>query len=94
MLKLAMPYVLTNAEFEIFANTLESLKISTGYLSTFGKHIEKKNFGVLKSHDYHVLMQQLMPLALRGLLKPGPRMVVVRMCKVFYRIYTKIYDPT
>jgi hypothetical protein len=28
-------------------------------------------------------MQQLLPLALRGLLKPGPRMAVMQMCKVY-----------
>jgi hypothetical protein len=54
---------------------MESLKILTGYSSAFGKHIRKKNLGG------YVLMQQVMPLALRGLLKPGPRMVIMRMCK-------------
>jgi hypothetical protein len=34
-----------------------------------------------------------MPLALHGLLKPGPRTAVMRMCKVFQRICTKVYDP-
>ncbi len=29
-----------------------------------GKHIKKKNFGALKSYDYHVLMQQILPQAL------------------------------
>jgi hypothetical protein len=93
MLKPTAPYVLTDAEFEVFANTIESLKTPIRYSSAFGKHIRKRNFGILKSHDYHVLMQQLMPLALRGLLKPGPRMAVMRMRKVFCRICTKVYDP-
>jgi hypothetical protein len=37
-------------------------------------------------------MQQVMPLALRGLLKPGPTIAVMRMCKVFCKICTKAYD--
>ena len=94
MLKPTTPYVLSNAEFEVFANTIEILKIPSGYLFAFGKHIRKKIFGRLKSHDYHVLMQQVMPLALCGLLKPGPRMAVMRICKVFYRVCMKVYDPT
>jgi hypothetical protein len=85
--------MLSDAKFEVFANTIESLKTPTGYSSAFGKHIRKKFFGELKSHDYHVFMQQVMLLALRGLLKPGPRMVVMRMCKVFCRICTKVYNP-
>jgi hypothetical protein len=93
MLKPAAPYVLLGAEFEVFAYTIESLKTPTGYLSAFGKHIRKKIFGGLKSHNYQVLMQQVMPLALRNLLKPGPKMAVMRMCKVFRRICTKVYNP-
>ena len=34
-----------------------------------------------------------MPLALHDLLKPGSKMAIMRMCKVFRRICTKIYDP-
>jgi hypothetical protein len=34
-----------------------------------------------------------MPLALRGLLSPGARMAVMRMCKIFRRICTKVYNP-
>jgi hypothetical protein len=68
MLKPAAPYVFSNREFEVFVQTLESLKMPSGYASNVGKHIRSKKFGALKSHDYHVLMQQLLPLALRGLL--------------------------
>jgi hypothetical protein len=49
-------YVLSTEEFEVFAQTIESLKIPTSYSSTLGKHIWGKKFGSLKSHDYHVLM--------------------------------------
>ena len=93
MVKLAAPYVLTHAEFESFVRCIESLKTPTGYSSDLGKHLRKKNFGGLKSHDYHVLMQQIMPLALRELMQPGPRMAIMRMSKVFHRTCTKVYDP-
>jgi hypothetical protein len=94
MVKPAAPYVLTDAEFEEFVMCIESLKTPSGYSSDLGKHLRKKNFGGLKSHDYHVLMQQILPLALRDLMKPGPRMAIMRMSKVFRRICTKAYNPT
>ena len=47
------------------------------------QYIRKRIYGNIKSHDYHVLMQQIMPLALRGFLQPGPRMAVMRILKVF-----------
>ena len=76
----------------MFVKCIEYLKTPTGYSSDLGKHLRKKNFGGLKSHDYHVLMQQILPLALRDLMQVGPRMVVMRMSKVFRRICTKVYN--
>jgi hypothetical protein len=93
MLKPAAPYVLNDKEFKVFATTIESVKTPSGHSSNLGKHIRSKKFGGLKSHDYHVLMQQLLPLGLRGLLQPGPRKAVMRMCKVLRRLCTKVYNP-
>jgi hypothetical protein len=49
-------------------NRLASLKVPIDYCGSLGKHIVDKKLGLMKSHDWHVLMQQLMPLALRGLM--------------------------
>ena len=94
--KMVMPrasYVLTKEEFDKFTRCIESLKLPSGYSANLKKSIRKKNFGGLKSHDYHILMQQLMPLALRGLMQPGPRMAVIRICRVFRHLCTKVYNP-
>jgi hypothetical protein len=93
MMKPHAPYVLTAEEFEVFGQTIESLKMPSGYSSSLGKHIRGRKFGSLKSHNYHVLMQQIMPLALRGLLTEGARMAVMRMCKIFRRLCMKVYNP-
>jgi hypothetical protein len=92
MLKPAAPYVLNDDELKIFASTIENLRTPTSHLSNLGRYIRSKKFGGLKSHDYHVFMQQLLPLGLRGLLKPGPRMAIMRMSKVYRRICTKVYN--
>jgi hypothetical protein len=94
MLKPAALYVLSDREFEVSASTLESVKMPSGYASNFGKHIRSKKYGALKSHDYHVLIQNLLPLAIRGLLQPTARVAVMRMCKVYSRICSKVYDPS
>jgi hypothetical protein len=94
MLKPAAPYVLSDREFEVFASTLESVKMPSGYASNFGKLIRSKKYGALKSHDYHVLIQNLLPLAIRGLLQPTVRAAVIRMCKVYRTICSKVYDPS
>ena len=93
MMKPRASYVLTDEEFEKFATCIESLKTPSGYSSDLGKCIRKKNFGGLKSHDYQVFMQQVLPLALCGLMKLGPRMAIMQMCKVFRCLCTKVYNP-
>jgi hypothetical protein len=66
-------------EFETFVTTIENLQTPSEHVSMMGMYIRKNNFGDLKSHDYHVLMQQFLPLALRSLLATKPWMVVMRI---------------
>jgi hypothetical protein len=61
---------------------MEALRIPMEFSSDLGKCIQKKNFERLKSHNYHILMQQILPLALCEL-----------MCKVFRCLCTKVYNP-
>jgi hypothetical protein len=94
MLKFVAPYVLTTKEFNVFASVMESLKPPSGHVSNMAQYIRRKKFGGLKSYDYHVLMQQVMPLALRGLLQPGPRMAVMRISNVFRRLCIRVWNPS
>ena len=94
MVKPVANYVLTAKEFDIFCTRLETLKIPTGYCSEIGGHIRNRKFGALKSHDYHILMQTLLPLALRGLMEKNTRLAIMRSCRLFRRICSKVWDPT
>jgi len=48
----------------------------------------------LKSHDCHVLMQDLLPMAIHGILPKNVRQVITRLCLFFNAICRKITDPT
>jgi O-acetylhomoserine/O-acetylserine sulfhydrylase-like pyridoxal-dependent enzyme len=72
MLKPTTPHVLTMIEFDSFSTTIENLETPLGHFLAMEKHIRKNNFGNLKSHDYHILMQQILPLTLRGCLAFSP----------------------
>lgn len=94
MLKPHAGYVLNDKEFEIFCRRLESLKTPSTYGgNSIASAIRRKVLGGLKFHDYHLLMQQLIPLALRGLLAKGPRMAIMRISKVFRQLSCKVWDP-
>jgi len=48
----------------------------------------------LKSHDCHVLMQDLLPVAIRGILPKNVKQVITRLCLFFNAICSKVIDPT
>jgi hypothetical protein len=86
-------HVLSANEFESFATIIKNVKTPSWHLLTMAQFIRRKVFGVLKFHDYHVLMQQILPLALKGFLGLGLWMAIMRVSKVFRRICSKVWDP-
>ena len=48
----------------------------------------------LKSHDCHVLMQHLLPVAIRSILPKKVRYEIIRLCSFFNFIYSKVIDLT
>jgi hypothetical protein len=75
-------YALTKEEKVIFFECLSSIKVSSGFSSNIKGIINmtKKKFQNLKSHDCHVIMMQLLPVALNGLLPENVRVVIVKLC--------------
>ena len=53
----------------------------------------EKKFQNLKSHDCHVIMTQLLPVALRGLLPENVRLAIVKLCAFLNAISQKVIDP-
>ena len=60
-------YALTEEEKKIFFECLRSMKIPSGFSSNIKGIINmaEQKFQNLKSHDCHVIMTQLLPVALR-----------------------------
>jgi hypothetical protein len=53
----------------------------------------EKKFQNLKSHDCHVIMTQLLPVALRGLLPENVRLAIVKLCAFLNAISQKVINP-
>ena len=53
----------------------------------------EKKFQNLKSHDCHVIMTQLLPVALSGLLPENVRVPIVKLCAFLNAISQKVIDP-
>ena len=56
-------------------------------------NMAEKKFQNLKFHDCHVLMTQLLPVALRGLLPENVRVSIVQLCAFLNAISQKVIDP-
>ncbi|XP_038707274.1 uncharacterized protein LOC120002584 [Tripterygium wilfordii] len=77
-------FTMTAHEKKLFYEVLENVRFPDGYASNISRCIRKnRKFSGLKSHDCHVLMQQLLPVALRGTL---PNNVILTLCN-FERIF-------
>ena len=46
----------------------------------------------MKSHDCHVLMTHMLPIAIRGILQPQIRHTITKLCLFFNNIHSKVID--
>nr|GEW96166.1 helitron helicase-like domain-containing protein [Tanacetum cinerariifolium] len=76
-------YTLTNAEKDIFCETLSNIRVPQGYCSNFSSLVSLKDRKLigLKSHDYHMLMQEFFPIAIRSIMHPPTRYAIIRRHK-------------
>ncbi|XP_020871750.1 uncharacterized protein LOC110225867 [Arabidopsis lyrata subsp. lyrata] len=90
----AAPWSLSKKEKKFLCSRLVDFKGPDGYCSNIARGVSVDECKVtgLKSHDYHVLMQQLLPVALKGLLPKGPRLAIVRLCAFYNQLCQRVID--
>ncbi|GJW74773.1 putative transposon, En/Spm-like protein [Tanacetum coccineum] len=84
-------YTLTNAKKDTFCETLHNINVPQGYCSNFSSLVNLKDRKLigLKSHDYHMLMQEFLPIAIRLIMHPPTRYAIIRFCFFFKSICSK-----
>ena len=70
---------------------LAGIKVSSGYCGKISRYLDtkKKRFSGMKSHDCHVMMTQLLPVALRGIMDTHVREKLADLCHFFDAISRK-----
>lgn len=86
-------YVLSSKDRAMFLTTLKALKTPTNYVSALHKRINKGKLSGLKSHDYHILMQQILPLCLRNIGNEKLVGAIVRISRVFQKLCGRVIEP-
>nr|ABG22528.1 transposon protein, putative, CACTA, En/Spm sub-class [Oryza sativa Japonica Group] len=88
-------YTLSKAEKKIMFQCLESINIPSGYSTNIKRIIstKEKKFTNLKSHNCHVLMTQLLPVIIRGILPDNVQATITKLCSFLNAISQKVIDP-
>jgi len=83
--KISVPptcHTMSTVEKRSFCKCLRNVKVPQGYSSNIKSLIALNDLKLvgLKSHDCHVLMQQLLPVAIRGILPDKVRVAITHLC--------------
>jgi hypothetical protein len=71
------------------------LKTPTSYVYSLRKCIGKDgDLKGMNSHDYHIMMQDILHVCMKHLMEKGCRTTIIRVCHVFKRFCTKVVDPS
>jgi hypothetical protein len=86
------PYVLSKQHQQEFLSTLRELKFPSNYVSALSRKIQDGKLRGLKTHDFHILLQQVIPLCLRNVGHPKVVGAIMRVSRLFRKICTKVVD--
>ena len=88
-------HTLSKKEKISFCQCLRQVKVPQGYSSNIKSLVQLKELKLvgLKSHDCHVLMQQLLAVAIRDILSNKVRLAITRLCFFFHAICSKVINP-
>ena len=84
-------FTLSQKEIDQFFKCLAGIKVSSGYYGKINRYLDtkKKRFSGMKSHDCHVMMTQILPVALRGIMDKHVRDMLIGLCNFFNVISRK-----
>ena len=75
-----------------FCKFCKEVKVPDSYASNISQRIQvnERNIFGLKSHDCHVLMQQLLPFTIHGILHKNVCVAIVELCSFFKQLCYKV----
>ena len=87
------PYILTKENKKKLLERLTNLRTPIGFMSNLTSKIDADgSIHGFKSHDYHVLLQQVLPVCIRGLLPNRVEKAIMHLSFIFKKICAKIID--
>ncbi|XP_019223770.1 PREDICTED: uncharacterized protein LOC109205511 [Nicotiana attenuata] len=78
-------FTMSQQEKDLFYEVLQNAKFRDGYASNISRCVRKRKLSGLKTHDCHVIMQELLPLALRRSVDKRVSSILIELC-TFFRV--------
>ncbi|XP_024630394.2 uncharacterized protein [Medicago truncatula] len=87
-------YQMTSKEKESFLEVLKNLKAPDEYLSSIPRcvQVKQRKISGLKSYDNHLLMQEFLPIAMKGCLPDKVTKVISELCNFFKELCGKVLN--
>jgi hypothetical protein len=83
------PWLWTASDFQIVLGILKNIQAPTNYGSSLSYKIGEKKMVGFKTHDWHNVLHDLLPIAIRDTVTKGVRETVYRLLSFFKKICTK-----
>ena len=88
-------FTLSLEQKEILCQVVKDIKVQDGYASNISRcvNVQERKINGLKSHDCHVLVEDILPLALRACNPPKEVIQVVsELATIFKSLCSKVMD--
>ncbi|KAH1081573.1 hypothetical protein J1N35_021334 [Gossypium stocksii] len=87
-------FAMSKEEKEVFYMALKDIKVPDAYASNISRCVNLKDRRLysLKSHDYHILMQDLLPLALRSCMSKKVTYCIIELSNIMKAICGKVLN--
>ncbi|KAH1032955.1 hypothetical protein J1N35_045129 [Gossypium stocksii] len=87
-------FAMSKEEKEVFCMVLKDIKVSDAYASNISRCVSLKDQRLysLKSHDYHILMQDLLPVALRCCMLKNVTPCIIELSNIMKAICGKVLN--
>ncbi|XP_042486512.1 uncharacterized protein LOC122066739 [Macadamia integrifolia] len=85
-------YSLSTKDKDVFCTLINSVKVPDSYASNIARcvQVKERKISGMKSHDCHILIQQILPVALRNILPKNVRSILMELCQYFRDICDKV----
>ena len=87
-------YQMNAKERDDFCKVIKELKLPDECSSNISKCVQLRQHKLvgLKSYDYHVLIEEILPIAIPGSFPDHVSLAIIDLCNFFKELYSKVLD--